>query len=134
MYKQPILTKQRNCNNFVQILYSYLRHTDRLLDVFFLVYPLWCYQCFMKIQEEKSEIQKKVNIKTCVRDITFLGHTFLLMLFFIDFFVYSLPFVYFHFTQKKKLCSRKWWWGRSWRPLPPSVYDPEESKKGIDQP
>ena len=32
MYKQPILTKWRNYNNFVQILYSYLRYIDRLLD------------------------------------------------------------------------------------------------------
>ena len=37
MYKQFILTKQWNYNNFVQMLYSYLRYTDRLLDEFFLL-------------------------------------------------------------------------------------------------
>ena len=36
MYKQPILTKYWNCINFVQILYSYLRYTDRPLDGFFV--------------------------------------------------------------------------------------------------
>ena len=37
MYKQPILIKYRNYNILVQILYSYLRNTDRLLHVFFLL-------------------------------------------------------------------------------------------------
>ena len=37
MYKQPKLTKQWNYNNFVQILYTYLRYTDKLLDAFFLL-------------------------------------------------------------------------------------------------
>ena len=36
-YKQHILTKKWNYNNFGQILYSYLRYTDRLLDAFFLL-------------------------------------------------------------------------------------------------
>ena len=35
--KQPILTKYWNYNNFLQILYSYLRYTNRLLHVFFLL-------------------------------------------------------------------------------------------------
>ena len=34
--KQSISTKQCNYNIFVQVLYSYLRYTDRLLDVFLL--------------------------------------------------------------------------------------------------
>ena len=37
IYKQPILTKWWNYNNFVQILYSYLKYTDTLLDVLFLL-------------------------------------------------------------------------------------------------
>ena len=37
MYKQPILTKKWNYNNFIEILSSYRRYTDRLLDVFFLL-------------------------------------------------------------------------------------------------
>ena len=38
VFKQPILTKWWNYKNFVQIWYSYLRYTDRLLDVIFLSY------------------------------------------------------------------------------------------------
>ena len=37
VYKQPILTKQWNDIIFVQILYSYLKYTNRLLDVFFIL-------------------------------------------------------------------------------------------------
>ena len=37
MYEKPIFTKQGNYNNFAQILYSYFRYTDRLLNVFFLL-------------------------------------------------------------------------------------------------
>ena len=37
IYKQFILTKQWNYHIFVQILYSYLRYTVRLLDVFYLL-------------------------------------------------------------------------------------------------
>ena len=38
IYKQPIFTKQWNYNIFVQILYSYLSYTDRLLNMFFLLH------------------------------------------------------------------------------------------------
>ena len=37
MQKQSIQTKQWNYNIFVQVLHSYLRYTDRHLDVFFLL-------------------------------------------------------------------------------------------------
>ena len=37
MHKQPISTKQWNCNIFMQISHRYVRHTDRLLDVHFLL-------------------------------------------------------------------------------------------------
>ena len=37
MYQQPVLTKYWNFNIFVQILYSYLKYIDRLLDAFFLL-------------------------------------------------------------------------------------------------
>ena len=36
-YKQPILRKWWNYKNFMQILYSYFKYTDMLLDVFFLL-------------------------------------------------------------------------------------------------
>ena len=37
MYKKPILAKKWNYNIFVQILYSYLKYPDGLLDVFFML-------------------------------------------------------------------------------------------------
>ena len=37
MYKQPMLTKQKNYNIFEPILHSYLRYTDTLLVVFSLL-------------------------------------------------------------------------------------------------
>ena len=40
MYKQPILTQQWNFKTSMQILSSYLRYTDRLLDVFLLLLAL----------------------------------------------------------------------------------------------
>ena len=40
IYKQPILTKWWNNNIFVQILNSYLKYPDRLLDVFFLLFAV----------------------------------------------------------------------------------------------
>ena len=44
MYKQPILTKQWNHNIFVEILYSCLRDTERLLGVYFsllaVIFPI----------------------------------------------------------------------------------------------
>ena len=53
MYKQPILTKQWNYNNFVQILHSYLRYIDRLLDVIFLLLAV--------ILSELHEIPRRKN-------------------------------------------------------------------------
>ena len=37
IYKQPMLTKYRNYNNFEKILCSYLRYTERILGVFLLL-------------------------------------------------------------------------------------------------
>ena len=48
MYKRPILTKYWNYNNFVEILCSYLRYTDRLLDK----KVLWKYYYRKKYIEE----------------------------------------------------------------------------------
>ena len=36
-FSDTILTKKWNYNNSVEILFCYLRYTDRLLDVFFLL-------------------------------------------------------------------------------------------------
>ena len=72
IYKQPILTKQWNYNIFVQILYSYLRYTARLLDVFFLLLTV----IFSELHENprrKFKLQKKVYRGICVRDIIFLA-------------------------------------------------------------
>ena len=40
MYKQPILPKWWNYNNFLQISYSYLKYTDWFSHVFFLLLPV----------------------------------------------------------------------------------------------
>ena len=58
MNKQTKLTKQGNYNFFAEILYSYLRYLDRLLDAFFFR-SLQCYQSFMRNQGSKIELQKK---------------------------------------------------------------------------
>ena len=56
------------------------------------------HQSFMRIQEEKIKLQKKVYRRICVRNIAFWMHALLLISFFDAFFVYSFPFVYSDFT------------------------------------
>ena len=56
----------------MQILYSYLRYTDRLL-IGFSCCSLSYHQSFMRNQEGKIGLKKKVHIEICVRDITFLA-------------------------------------------------------------
>ena len=56
----------------MHISYSYLRYADMLLDVFSSC-SLYYYQSFMRNQETKTELQKKVHRRICVRDITFLA-------------------------------------------------------------
>ena len=96
MCKQLILTTQQNYNIFMQILYNYLRYTDKLLNVVFLLLPV------KRDQEGKIELQKKVHICRFFR---------LLPPFF---------FFYFDFTQKK-LFLRKMVGG-----VPPSVPPPPQ--------
>ena len=51
------------------------------------------YQNFMRNQEGKIELQKKVHRRICVKDITFLTarSSFYVFLLFVAFFIYSLP-------------------------------------------
>ena len=85
VYKQPILTKQRSYDIFVELLYIYLRYHDRLLDVFFLLFPVIL-----------TELHKKPRRGTSF----FWQHTLLLMSFFVTFYVHSLPLVNSDITQK----------------------------------
>ena len=61
-YKQPILTRQWNYNNFVHMLYSYLRYNDRLLDVFFLLLVIILSEFYENPRTENS-VRKKFTQK-----------------------------------------------------------------------
>ena len=112
MYKQFILTKQWNYNNFVQILYSYLRYTDRLLDEFFLLVAV-ILSNHHENPRRKDLVTEKSTQKYCVRDITFSpAHSPYII--FLSFFsttlsLLSTPIL----SRKKRICCS------------PSVYGPE---------
>ena len=109
IYTQPMLTKQWNYNNFLQILYSYLRYTDRLLDVLFLL-PAVILSELHENQLEKTEWQKKVHIRLCLRDITFLAARSSSYVIFCRFFRLFLSFAYSGFTQKKNFAPENGGW------------------------
>ena len=69
MHKQPILTKQWNFNIFVQVLPSYLRHTDRLSDVLFLLLTV----ILSELQTKMERLSHRKSTQTCMRGITFLA-------------------------------------------------------------
>ena len=98
MDKQPILTTKWNHNNFLQILHSYLRYTDRLLDVFFLLLAVILSELHENPRKKKLSFRKKCIEAFVWRTSLFWLHALLLMSFFVPFFVYSLPFVYTDFT------------------------------------
>ena len=56
----------------MQILNSYLRYTDRHLDVFFMLFAL-ILSDFHGNPRRKIELQKKVHRRISVRDINFLA-------------------------------------------------------------
>ena len=72
MYKETKMTKQWNYCTFMQILYSYLRYTDRLLGVFSLLLALILSELHEN-SRRKVELQKKSTSKICASDITFLA-------------------------------------------------------------
>ena len=107
VFKQPSLTKEWNYNTFVRILYSYFRYTGRLfLDVLFLLLVVIVSELHEKARRnkdwvtEKSAFLKKVQKKStrtiCVRDITFLTAHPPFYIFFVAFFIYSLPLPKWH--------------------------------------
>ena len=108
------------------MLYSYLRYTDRLLDVFYwlLVEHYWS---FIKNQEGKIELQKKVFVRICVRDIKLLAsfphsYVFFLFLFFrffclLRFYVEKKFLIQKNFLVQKTVCVRG---GGGRHPLLPS--------------
>ena len=87
IYKQFILTKQWNYHIFVQILYSYLRYTVRLLDVFYLLLLaiFLVFFVFLAIRvsletKKKRLISKKIKyIEEFVEGCHFFGCTFSLL-------------------------------------------------------
>ena len=90
IYKQPVLTKKWHYNIFVQILYSYLRYTDRLLDVFFLLLVVTFLELHEKPRRKDWVIESRQK-NFCER-YHFSGcHVFLNMSFFVGFFIHSLP-------------------------------------------
>ena len=75
MYKQTKLTKQWNYNIFVQILYSYLRYTDRLLNVFFSSLAVILSE-FHEKPRKKDRVTEKKHIEEVVwRRSLFWVHT-----------------------------------------------------------
>ena len=72
IYRQPTLTMQWNFTIFAQILYSYFRYTGRLFLGCAFFIACCNYQNFVRNQEGKNELQKKVHRRICVRNITFL--------------------------------------------------------------
>ena len=71
MYKRPILTKQRNYNNFVQISYSYLRYTDRIMDMFLLLFAVILSE-LLENPRRNDLVTKRIYKRICVKDTTFL--------------------------------------------------------------
>ena len=90
IYKQFTLTKQWNYHIFVEILYSYLRYTVRLLDVFFLLL-LAIFLVFLvflvflairvSLETKKKRLisKKKKYIEEFVEGCHFFGCTFSLL-------------------------------------------------------
>ena len=76
----------------------------------------------MRIQEEKSELQKKVRRRICVREISFLAPRPPSYVIFYCFFRLLPPFHLLQFYTEKNFCSRKW--RGDWRPLSPSAHGP----------
>ena len=102
MCKQLILIMQRNYNIIVQI-YSYLRYTDKLLDVFFLLLAV-TYQRFKRNQEGKVKLQKKVQRRIIlVRNIIFWLHTLLPMSYFLSLFSSTPSFSSTSILRRKKI-------------------------------
>ena len=108
IYKQPILTHyfvnmgwQRgwiglNYDIIVHILYSYLRYTDRLLDLFFLLLAVILSE-FHEKPRRKDLVAEKVHRRICGRNITFLAARPSSYIIFVVFFVHS------DFTKEKKI-------------------------------
>ena len=92
MYKQPILTKQWNYNIFVQILYSYLRYIDRLLDVFFLLLAVTLSKLHEK-SRRKDWVTEESKWRNLCEEHHFFGCTPSSLCHFLSFFffIYSHP-------------------------------------------
>ena len=85
------MTNKWSYNNFLQILYSCFRYTDRLVDVFFLLLTVMLSELY-----EKPRRKDLVTEKSTWKNLSEGHHIFgctpsFLCHFFVTFFVYSLP-------------------------------------------
>ena len=100
IYEQPTLTKQWNYNIFVHILYSYLRYTDTLLVVFFLLLTEILLEFYEK-KRRKDWVAEESTWTNWVRDIAFLAARLP------SFYIVCRFFHLLRFYKGKKFCSRK---------------------------
>ena len=117
IYKQHKLTGHWNYNNFVQILYSYLRYTDRLCGCVFLVARCNIIRASWELRKnERLSYRKKYTEKFGWGISLFWLHALLLMSLFVAFFhLFSLFLLLWIFLEKTFLLQRA-------GACPPSVY------------
>ena len=87
-------------------IYSYLRYTDRLLDVFSLLLAVT--SKLLEKPRRKGWVTEKKSIEEFRLSLFWL-HALLPMSFFVAFFAYSVPFVYFDFTWRKVFVPENDW-------------------------
>ena len=107
IYKEHKLTRHWNYNNSVQILYSYLRYTDRLCGCVFLVARYNIISASWELRKnERLNCRKKYTEKFVWGTSFFWLHILLLMSFFVAFFISSFSFFCSEFAWKKHFCSK----------------------------
>ena len=103
----------------MQILYSYLRYTDRFLDVLFLL-PAVILSELHENPTRKNWVAEKSTYKTLSEGHHFFGCTLFFLCHFLSLFP-SIPlFRLLRFYVEKKFCSRKWWVGGGSADAPPA--------------
>ena len=106
----------------MQILYSYLKYIDRLLDEFFLLLAVIFSECHEK-PRRKDWVSEKVHRRTFVRHITFLA-AYPPYVIFYCFFCLLPPFCLLQFYEENFFFYSREWWSSSTSFLPHCVYDP----------
>ena len=101
IHKQSILTKQQNNNILVQISFSYLRYTDRFLDLTCSSLVRMVLRCNIirasrETKKERLSYRKKVLIRISVRGNTFWLDVYFSMSFLSHFCLLHSPFQVTH--------------------------------------